>query len=85
MTEYTSNSRWLHLVAQSERLSELIREKKIDGASALEDELRDTVQSILEAFPRELEPTSDLEGYAVRRLGKALGEVLDALAKCRSK
>jgi hypothetical protein len=68
------DDRWAHLVSAAFRL---------DESAPLPDEeqrrkLLSVLDSALEVFPAGIEPTEDLEGYAVRRLLLALRARLEA-------
>jgi len=68
------DDRWKHLVSGAFLLDEAAPE-------AAMAELRAYLNSVLEVFPRGLEPPEDFEAYAVRRMASA---ILRALERRRS-
>ncbi len=63
--------RWTHLVHGAFRLDEA-------PAHALPAAARDYLRSVLEVFPRELDPADDFEAYAVRRLAMSVLRVMQS-------
>lgn len=67
------DDRWVHLVNAAFRLDETraaVPEERLRAAAA-------ALASATEVFSASIEPSEDFEGYAVRRLLLALGDVLD--------
>jgi hypothetical protein len=63
--------RWKHLVNAAFRL-----EERSTSAENPNDEVLILIDSALEVFASELDPISDFEGYAVRRLLLALRQAV---------
>ncbi len=63
--------RWQHLVT----IALLLDESPPEMATA---EVRALLHSVLEVFPKSIEPIDDFEAYAVRRLAAALLRALEA-------
>ena len=65
------DKRWLYLVNVAERLSELYRAGCLDADSILAL-IEGNMIDLNEVFSRDIDPISDLEGYAVRRLSQEI-------------
>jgi hypothetical protein len=69
-------TRWLCLIGVAERLSEI----NLDGCSdyhAVHDEIVKNLIGLNEVFSRDIDPISDLEGYAVRRLSQEIIKLME--------
>lgn len=64
-------NRWLYLTGVAARLTELGREGGPDTVAVL-DEIETNLLGLNDVFTRDIDPLSDMEGYAVRRLSLAL-------------
>ena len=62
-----SYSRWLYIISVAERLEE-IRCDGHNGHNSVHEEILEYFNSLAEVFSKNIDPFSDLEGYAVRRL-----------------
>ena len=80
---FSSNDpKWRHLYYVSEEISRAVARSRPDNVRQLIGELTDALTSVHEAFPKELDPALDPEGYAIRRFSRAL---LNALESVREK
>ncbi|HNS95368.1 MAG TPA: hypothetical protein PLJ27_17415 [Polyangiaceae bacterium] len=61
--------RWMHLVHGADRLEESASEQAFEVAC-------NYLQSVLEVFPKDLDPVDDFEAYAVRRLARSILHVM---------
>ncbi|HOX42982.1 MAG TPA: hypothetical protein PK668_05270 [Myxococcota bacterium] len=68
------DDRWQHLVSGAFLLDEA------EPQAALH-ELRAYLHSVLEVFPRGLEPPEDFEAYAVRRMAGAILRALESASR----
>ncbi len=68
----SGDPRWKHLYYISERLSEGLSRGRAGNAEQTLKELKLALGSIHEAFPREIDPVLDPEGFAMRRLAAVL-------------
>jgi len=59
--------RWLYLVGVAERLAEISRDGRAD-AGAILNGVETNLTGLNEVFTRDIDPVTDMEGYAVRRL-----------------
>ena len=70
-----SDGRWFYLLGVAERMSAIRRE---DGREP--DRILDSIESNLiglgEVFPKETDPVSDLQGYAVRRFSQEILRII---------
>lgn len=71
--------RWLHLIGVAERLSEISRGACSDYKE-LHVEIVKNLIGLNEVFSRDIDPVSDLEGYAVRRLSQEIINLLEIKA-----
>jgi hypothetical protein len=71
-----ASERWRHLCQTAFQLEDLREEGPAAAGAALA-----LVDSALEVFTSRIDPTDDLEGYAVRRLLLALRPTLSELAR----
>lgn len=74
-----SYSRWLYIISVAERL-EAIRRDGHNGHNSVHEEILKNFYSLTEVFSRNIDPFSDLEGYAVRRLSQEIINLLKIAA-----
>lgn len=78
-----SDYRWRHVLFLSEFLAEAATRCNTQGeALRLLKDMRAALSSMHEVFPKETDPASDPDGFAMRRLAKAL---LDAVERAAEK
>jgi hypothetical protein len=75
-----SEELWMSLVRAAHSLEEDVRDATPEAAR---ERAFATVQTIVEIFPRTLDPFTEFEGYAVRQFAKALLAALSASEKPR--
>jgi len=64
--------RWRHLYYISEEISKSISRNESNNLENLIVDLSNALTSVHEAFPKEVDPALDPEGYAMRRFVKVL-------------
>lgn len=69
-------NRWLYLIGVAERLSEISLNSCSDYY-VVHDGIVKNLISLNEVFSRDIDPISDLEGYAVRRLSQTIIKLLE--------
>ena len=69
------DGRWYYLLGVAERMSAIRNEGVLDPERIL-DSIESNLTGLSEVFPRETDPVSDLEGYAVRRFSQEILRII---------
>ncbi len=75
----SADPRWRHLYYISEEINRLAAGAPGKNVQEMLHDFRIAIESAQEAFPKELDPAVDAEGFAIRRFIKSLITAMNSL------